>query len=1037
MAAPAAVLNVLVTANTSQATTGLAKVNSQLGATSKSANQLSSTMKTMAKGAGLAAAGVAAHQAVGAFMDFDRSMRNVNSIAQLNEREFKKLSKSVLALAGPTAQAPKTLADGLYDLVSSGFDANEAIQVLEKSAIAATAGMTDTATASKVVAASINSYGLAAKDAGHVSDILFRTVDRGVLTFEELAQSLGPVLPAANSLNVSLQQVGAALATLTKQGFPAAEAATAIDAAMRALLKPSVDMKAAFRELGVAGGEELVRKYGSLQAALQALRGTTDGSGAAMNKLFNEIRGARGALGLTGAASKGAAKDLRELGKATGATSRAFREQAKSASVQWQRLKAELEALAVSVGTVLFPVIRRAIIITKGFAEIASTTARGPLARLMQVIMAIGNPITRFIGLVRLAVAGVKILARWFGTLAAAARPIIVAVGDKLSPAFRTLKNVIDAALSPLRRARDLLKDIAGLAGKIPGVLGDIGGAVNPFGKGRPLEDFFGQFAPFMPFTGKLGSKSSSLDALKRISLAMGLSGGTGVGQGYRPGDDGWHGVNRAFDSSGPPAKMMAFARFMAENFGGKLIELIYTPLGFSIKNGQRTPPYAQADHYDHVHVAMAKGGVARKNVRALVGEEGPEIVDLPVGARVHSFSKSKQMVRQMGGLLPGFASGGLVARAAHAAGFRGANLLRAVAEAKGESGWNERAVGDGGASKGLMQIHTGFNPWAASMNLFNPFQNMRAAMRIFRSQGWGAWYADHTPHIGAARAAIAAMGGAKKGAGKGSKFEFKDVHWTAKGKKVGDKTSLPDGPHFFEDGSGWRVKNGRIVAVTRGTSREGARRYLARPGATKSLDIMDARTEGNWQRIQDMNMRADEVITPKERKRAENAYLARAEVLNKQVARHKRRLRKINRALRGRLRPATRRRLLTEKAQKIRDIQSLQGNIRALTGEFQDIVAPFDPVDTGGGDVGGGDGGEANQALIDALEQARAATEAHTQALSELKDQQKRNEDLIRAQGPALTNAVIQMVNGGIGGNAGLGRQFPSSTGLGGLSRA
>jgi hypothetical protein len=393
-----------------------------------------------------------------------------------------------------------------------------------------------------------------------------------------------------------------------------------------------------------------------------------------------------------------------------------------------------------------------------------------------------------------------------------------------------------------------------------------------------------------------------------------------------------------------------------------------------------------------------------------------------------------------MGGLLPGFASGGLVARAAHAAGFRGANLLRAVAEAKGESGWNERAVGDGGASKGLMQIHTGFNPWAASMNLFNPFQNMRAAMKIFRSQGWGAWYADHTPHIAAARAAIASMGGAKKGAGKGSKFEFKDVHWIAKGKKVGDKTSLPDGPHFFEDGSGWRVKNGRIVAVTRGTSREGARRYLARPGATKSLDIMDARTEAQWNRIRDLDFRADDVVTDRERRIADTAYLARARVLNRQIGGKQRRLRKINRALRGKLRPATRRRLLSEKATLVRDIGSLKGDVRALTGEFQDIVAPFDPVDTGGGDP--------NQALIDAIEKAaqeqaerdemmRAATEAHTAALKEQKDQMKRNEDLIRAQGPALTNAVIQMVNGGIGGNAGLGRQFPSSTGLGGLSRA
>jgi hypothetical protein len=53
---------------------------------------------------------------------------------------------------------------------------------------------------------------------------------------------------------------------------------------------------------------------------------------------------------------------------------------------------------------------------------------------------------------------------------------------------------------------------------------------------------------------------------------------------------------------------MMAFARFLASSYGSNLKELIYTPLGFSIKNGQRVPPYARAGHYNHVHVAYAMG---------------------------------------------------------------------------------------------------------------------------------------------------------------------------------------------------------------------------------------------------------------------------------------------------------------------------------------------------------------------------------------------------------------------------------------------
>ena len=74
--------------------------------------------------------------------DFDKAMRNVNSIAQLPKKQFKSLSDNVLELAKKVNQAPQTLAEGLYDLVSSGFDAAESMVVLESSAKAATAGLT-------------------------------------------------------------------------------------------------------------------------------------------------------------------------------------------------------------------------------------------------------------------------------------------------------------------------------------------------------------------------------------------------------------------------------------------------------------------------------------------------------------------------------------------------------------------------------------------------------------------------------------------------------------------------------------------------------------------------------------------------------------------------------------------------------------------------------------------------------------------------------------------------------------------------------
>jgi hypothetical protein len=77
----------------------------------------------------------------------------------------------------------------------------------------------------KAVAAVLNAYRLRARAAGRVSDVLFKTVDRGVLSFEQLASEIGAVLPQAAGLGVGLDQVGASIATMTAQGFSAGDAA--------------------------------------------------------------------------------------------------------------------------------------------------------------------------------------------------------------------------------------------------------------------------------------------------------------------------------------------------------------------------------------------------------------------------------------------------------------------------------------------------------------------------------------------------------------------------------------------------------------------------------------------------------------------------------------------------------------------------------------------------------------------------------------------------------------------------------------------
>lgn len=356
MGGMAAVLSVLVQAKgISDTNRKLMTTHGALKATEGAAVRMGKQLATAAKYGALAAAvgiGVAVKKAI----DFDKAMRNVNSIAQLNEKAFGRVRDKVLELAGPTAQAPKTLAAGLYDLVSSGFDAQESLKILAKSARAATAGLTTTEISTAAVAAVLNAYHLAAGQAGDVSDVLFQIVNRGVISFESLASEIGDVLPFSASLGVSLREVGASIATMTKSGISGPETMTRIKAVMVSMLKPSKDLSTVIKEQGYESGEAMIKTLG-FQGTLDSLFTAVDGSKTALAALFPNIRALGGALALTGENSRGASEDLKGMQDASGATAKALSQQSKSIAYQWQQLTATAEVLAIEFGSKLLPAI--------------------------------------------------------------------------------------------------------------------------------------------------------------------------------------------------------------------------------------------------------------------------------------------------------------------------------------------------------------------------------------------------------------------------------------------------------------------------------------------------------------------------------------------------------------------------------------------------------------------------------------------------------------------------------------------------------
>lgn len=109
------------------------------------------------------------------------------------------------------------------------------------------------------------------------------------------------------------------------------------------------------------------------------------------------------------------------------------------------------------------------------------------------------------------------------------------------------------------------------------------------------------------------GGQSMMWKVVEALAAKLGLQMTSGTRGPRFVGDTSLHIAGRARDysnSTGPTPEMMTFAQTLSRAIGSKLLELIYTPLNYSIKNGAQVAPYSQAEHYNHVHVAMATGGM-------------------------------------------------------------------------------------------------------------------------------------------------------------------------------------------------------------------------------------------------------------------------------------------------------------------------------------------------------------------------------------------------------------------------------------------
>lgn len=294
--------------------------------------------------------------------DVEQTLNVLRVTSGATAAEMEAISKKAIALGGDLdlpATSAQDAAEAMLELSKAGFTAQEAMDAAKGTLQLAAAAETDAGTAAQITANAINAFGLEAKDAAHVADLLAGGANASSASMTDLADGLKQGGFAFDSAGQSIDDLVTSLAALTNVGLTGSDAGTALKNAIVRLQNPTDKAAGLMQSLGFnaydANGKmkplELI--IHDLNAALAGM--TDEQRNAALGTIFLSD-GMKAMLPLLDLGDAGFAK-LREQVAKTGSAQTVAGAQTQGFNGAIAGLQSQLETFQLVLGTKVLPLL--------------------------------------------------------------------------------------------------------------------------------------------------------------------------------------------------------------------------------------------------------------------------------------------------------------------------------------------------------------------------------------------------------------------------------------------------------------------------------------------------------------------------------------------------------------------------------------------------------------------------------------------------------------------------------------------------------
>lgn len=259
--------------------------------------------------------------------DFESSLAKASTLFGDVNVNADNLNSKILELSGSSGVAASEIGNSLYNALSAGIPVTEdmgtAMTYMEQCTKLAKAGFTDVDTVVTSTAKVLNAYKMDVDQTDKVHKILMQTQNKGITTVGELGASLAQVTPTAAAMNVSFEQVGAALATMTAQGTPTAQATTQLNSLFAELGKQgtvaskSLEKATEGTKYAGKGFSDLMAEGVPLNEVLDLMGVSAGMSDQSLIDMFGSIEAGKAALAMSGKNAEQYTTNLKEMSTQT------------------------------------------------------------------------------------------------------------------------------------------------------------------------------------------------------------------------------------------------------------------------------------------------------------------------------------------------------------------------------------------------------------------------------------------------------------------------------------------------------------------------------------------------------------------------------------------------------------------------------------------------------------------------------------------------------------------------------------------------